>query len=100
MQSDFQQDAAGWWIKKDPAAVLDYTLDWSTDGWLGIDTIASVVWAVPAGITQTAASNTTTGATVWLSGGTLATSYTVTCRITTAAGRTDERSFRIIIKDR
>lgn len=100
MQSDFQQDAAGWWIPKDPAATLDYTLDWSTNGWLGLDTIASVVWTVPAGITKTAASNTPTGATVWLSGGTLATSYIITCRITTAAGRTDERSFRVIIKDR
>lgn len=100
MNSDFAQDVAGYWITKDPQATLDYTLDWTIGGWLGTDTIASVLWTVPSGITQAAASNTTTSATIWLSGGTLLASYTITCRITTAAGRTDERSFRVIIKDR
>jgi hypothetical protein len=39
-------------------------------------------------------------ATIWLKGGTLGTEYTVTNKIVTTAGRTDERSFTITIEDR
>lgn len=85
---------------KDSAAVLDYGFDWSTDGWLGVDTIATSTWTVPAGLTSEATSNTTTTATVWLSGGTAGTVYQVTNRIVTAAGRTDERSFTVRVADR
>lgn len=85
---------------KDPDALLDYTLDWSTDGWLGSDTIASVTWVIPAGITKTTDTNTTTTATAWLSGGTVDTDYTVTCRITTAGGRIDDRSLLIQVRNR
>jgi hypothetical protein len=78
---------------KDPQATLDYRFDWSA--WLDVDTIVSVTWTVPAGITQTATSNTTTTATIWLSGGTVGTRYSVVCRVTTTAGRIDERTLRI-----
>lgn len=100
MPTDFKQDAGGWWIFKDPQATLDYTIDWSTDGWLGTDTIASVTWAVDPGITVAANSNTLTAATIWLSAGTPEISYTATCHIVTAAGRTDDRSFRVIVRNR
>ena len=84
---------------KSPAAELDYTVDWSD--WLPDgDTISSVVWVVPAGLTQESASNSTTGATVWLSGGTLGAVYTVTCKITTVGGRIDTRSFRVRVAQR
>lgn len=82
---------------KDPDSTVDYEWDWSD--WLEGDTIASVVWVVPAGITQTTQSNTTTAATIWLSGGTDGTTYEVTCRITTAAGRTADRSARIPVRE-
>lgn len=85
---------------KDPDAVLDYTVDWGTDGWLGADTIAAVDWTVPAGLTLDSATNTTTTATAWLSGGTVDTDYTVTCHITTAGGREDDRSLLIQVRDR
>jgi len=81
---------SSWHAIKDPQATLDYPCSWAP--WLGTDTISSVTWTVPAGITQTAATNTTTSATIWLSGGTVGTRYTIVCRITTAAGRIDERS--------
>ncbi|MDE1828221.1 MAG: hypothetical protein KGH65_03620 [Candidatus Micrarchaeota archaeon] len=80
---------------KDPAAVLDYTEDWSQ--WLGTDTISSVTWTVPTGITQTSTSSTTTTATIWLSGGTIGTTYNVDCKIVTAGGRTDARQLQITI---
>jgi hypothetical protein len=78
---------------KDPDALLDYTVNWAS--LLGNDTIASVAWVVPAGITQASAANTTTTATIWLSGGTDGVDYDVTCRVTTSGGRVDDRTIRI-----
>ena len=83
---------------KDPNAVLDYTVDWSS--WLvSGDTISVSVWVVPAGITKDSDTSNTTEATVWLSGGTVGLSYRLTNRITTTDGRTDERSLTVAIKD-
>lgn len=83
---------------KDPASVLDYKVDWS--GWLADDTIDTSSWTVPVGVTKGADSHDDTSATVWLSGGTVDAVYKVTNRITTAAGRTDERSFTLAIRER
>lgn len=80
------------WIK-DPGARLDYTVDW--EDWLDSDTIASVTWTVPTGLTKESQSNTTTAATVWLSGGTAGTDYAVVCHIVTVAGRLDDRTLTI-----
>lgn len=98
----FQKDAAGDWIEKDPNAVLDYAVDWGAplNSWLAGETIASVAWTVPAGLTQGAASNTNTVAQVRLSGGTVGQTYTVTCRITTSTGQIEDRSFRVVIRER
>lgn len=85
---------------KDPDAKLNYGFDWATEGWLGSDTIASATWTVPTGLTKVSETNTTTTATVVLSGGTVDTDYTVTCRITTAAGLIDDRSLLIQVRDR
>ena len=86
---------------KDPDATVDYAIDWSA--WLGSDTLLSSTWVVPSGLTQPvspAASFTSTVTTVWLTGGTLGQSYTVTNRITTAAGRIDDRSFDLRVEER
>lgn len=83
---------------KDPNAVLDYINDWSD--WLVTDTIATSTWTVPTGITKDSSSNTTTTATVWLSGGTAGVSYTVVNRIVTAAGRTEDRSVVLMVLER
>jgi len=99
MSTTFHVDALGYWIEKDPQAVLDYAMDWAD--WLDTDTITGTpVWTIDSGVTKASQSNTTTTATAWLSGGVLGQTYTVTCRITTAGGRTDERSFRLKIVDR
>ncbi len=83
---------------KDPNAVLDYSIDWTR--WLAGDQIAASEWIVASGLTKMADSKTATSATVWLSGGTAGQSYIVTNRITTAAGRTEDRSFTIRVEER
>jgi hypothetical protein len=86
-------------LLKDPDAVLDYHFNWSD--WLASgETINSKVIAVATGITLDTSSELNGVVTVWLSGGTDGETYTVACKITTTAGRTDERTMEIIVKDR
>ena len=85
-------------FNKDPDAVLDYEADWSA--WLGSDTIESSSWTVPTGLTKDSEANTTTTATVWLSGGTAETIYDVINRIVTAGGRTEDRTIKIVCLER
>lgn len=96
---------------KDPDAVLDYVFDWApqTNGregadsdWLAADsgeTITSYVMTVETGLIKDSDSLTDddTSVTVWLSGGAEGQDYSVACKITTSAGRTDERTaiFRV-----
>ena len=86
---------------KDPSAIKDYTIDWGP--YLasnGSDTIATSTWSVPAGLTEpNADTNDTTTATVWLGSGTLGERYTVTNEITTAGGRTDQRSIVVCVEE-
>lgn len=101
MATSFKYDAASdyYWIYKDPEAVLDFTVDWAT--WLGVDTISGTpTWTVPTGLTKDSQTNTTTTATAWLSGGSVGQDYVVECKIATAAGRTDERSFVVKVRER
>lgn len=88
---------------KDPNAILDYSVDWSA--WLissttSADTISTSTWIVPSGITQTTNSHTNTVATVWLSGGSADSTYELTNRITTAGGRTDDRTILIKVQNK
>lgn len=102
-------------FQKDPNAILDYTVDWSA--WLASgETISTSTWTASTGITiatTPAPSNTGTTATVWLSGGTVnggeelgvsggisQRAYRVTNRITTSAGRTDDRSIFVAVVER
>ena len=86
------------YFTKDPDAVLDYAIDWSR--WLGSDTIQTSTWTVPSGLTEVSSEHTSTTVTIWLSGGTAGQTYTVTNRIVTAGGRTDERSIYIRVEQR
>lgn len=86
---------------KDPQAVLDYGFDWST--WLGTDTVESSNWSVSGDDSLLVIDDdsfSTTAATVWLSGGTLGSTYLVTNHIVTADGREDDRTIEISIVDR
>lgn len=86
---------------KDPDAVLDYEADW-TDWLVDDDTIVTSTWTVPSagGLTKTTDSHTDTKATVWLSGGTVGAQVAVTNRITTAQGRTEDRTLTFNIRQR
>jgi hypothetical protein len=92
---------------KDPDATLDYKVDWS--GWLQTgETIDTCVVTAETGITvedgarAPALADTDTSVVFWLSGGTAGTEYNVTCQITTDAvpARTDERTIRVVVKER
>ncbi len=86
------------WVK-DPDAVLDWSFDW-TDWLANGEVISTSIFIVTAGIVVNSTSNTTQGATVWLSGGTDGRPYLVTNRITTNQGRIDDRSITIRVKNR
>ena len=84
---------------KDPLAIRDYQLDWSTY-LAGADTISSASWSVsPSGPTIVTSSNTTTTTTARVSGGTAGTEYTLTCHVVLASGQEDDRSITIQIQD-
>jgi hypothetical protein len=83
---------------KDPNAILDYSVDWSR--WLAGDEITVSEWIVPSGLTKASETSTPTKATVWLAGGAAGQNYSVTNRITTTGGRTEDRSFTIRVEER
>jgi hypothetical protein len=84
---------------KDPNSVLDFKVNWAD--WLQeSETIATSNFTVPAGLTRDSQNNTTTTATVWLSGGTGGgTVYKVVNRITTNQGRTEDRTLEIRVEE-
>ena len=86
-------------FEKDPQAVLDYAFDWGD--WLDSgETIASTTITVASGLTKDSDSESDGIVTIWLSGGTAGTSYTVACKIVTSSSRTDERSITIMVINR
>lgn len=82
---------------KDPNETIKIVFDWTSR--LGGQTIATSVWVVPSGLTETAESETTTTATLTLPGGTAGIDYLVTNRITTSGGETIDRSAIIRCRD-
>jgi len=87
-------------FKKDPDAVLDYTFDWSLYLTPLSDSISTVSFIADSPLTTSNPTHTATTATCFVSGGVVGTSLNLTCRITTAGGRTDDRSITLKIVDR
>lgn len=87
-------------LTHDPNAVLDYVFAWGA--WLAGDTITNhEILLQPAdGLTIDDSTHDDTTVTVWLSGGTVGQSVKVTCRVTTTAGRTDDRTLTLTIRNR
>ena len=83
---------------KDPDAVLDYQIDWSS--WLASEeTLTDSVWEV-TGATALSSSFDEGITTVWLSGGEVGTLISATNRITTSEGRIDDRTVQIPVAER
>ncbi len=101
---------------KDPQSELDFAVDWAAKPpngpWLDDgETITSFAVTADEGITvgtgtrapalTTSESGRVNGAvTVWLAGGTVGARYNIACRVTTNAGRTDERTIRVTVLQR
>ena len=85
---------------KDPDAVLDYPVDFSE--WLAdiSDTYASHTILVSAGLTLDSSSESGGIITPILSGGVVGATESFTVRITTTAGRVDDRTFFLKIVER
>ena len=85
---------------KDPDAVLDYPVDFSE--WLAdiSDTYASHTILVSSGLTLDSSSESGGIITPVLSGGVVGATESFTVRITTTAGRVDDRTFFLKIVER
>lgn len=102
----YKTDNIGSYIVKDPDSTLDYSVDWGE--WLVEgDTLTNSTWTIQtisgdaSPMTQTTSAVQSSGkATVWLTAGTAGNNYRITNTIETAAGLTDERYFRIFVRDR
>ena len=104
----FRTDREGSYIVKDPQARLDFSIDWSP--WIESgDSIATSTWAVET-VTGDGADNINNyqntidtvnhKTTVWLEKGVSGHNYRVTNTIVTANDLTDERYFRVFVKDK
>ena len=84
---------------KDPEAVLDYYVNWAA--WLGDDTIVTSTWAVDTASDVDLGDPIDLGPLqgIWVSGGTVHTTALLTNHILTAAGREDERTILLVIKE-
>ena len=85
---------------KDPDEVTDW--GWDFAPWLPSgDTIATHSIIVTSGnVAVNSSSHTTTTVTAWLSGGTVDTDAEVTARVTTAQGRTVDRTLSLEVRQR
>lgn len=105
MTTGFQPTGGREWIAKDPDAKLPYGRDWSD--WLADgDTIASATWSIApqavGGLTVNADKSGVVGpiAYVFLEGGAAGVTYAVTCRVVTASGLQDDRTFDVRCEER
>lgn len=81
-----------------PGALLDWTLDWSSVLMPG-EALSSSLWFVDNDvITLSLPSHTPNAATVWITGGVDGGSYRLTNRTSSNAGRTDDRTIAVLIR--
>jgi len=83
---------------KDPDETVDYLFNWKAK--LDGDTIATSDFLLPDGLIEVSSSNTTTTATIFVSGGSVGSTYRVTNRVTTAGGRTYDRTYNVLVLER
>lgn len=81
----------------DPDALVDYEIDWVL--WLNGDTISTSAWTVE-NATEASSSNTTTAAKIFIQNALAGKIVKMTNRITTAGGRTDDRTLLAAVRNR
>lgn len=88
--------------EKDPDAVLDWSWDWKSDGWLlPGDAISSyAVVCLSGGIVVESVTEADGVVQAFLSGGMADTTAIVQCEVVTTGGRRDHRTIRIEIHQR
>lgn len=79
---------------KDVSDVVSYTMTW-TSTLATSETISTSTMTPASGLTKDSESNTTTAATIFVSGGTDGIAYDVVNTITTNQGRTYQRTFKV-----
>ena len=83
---------------KAPSKPLDFMQDWSS--WLSTgDTIATSTWTVETGLTVDSETNTTTTATVIISGGVAGTTYKITNSIVSANALETDRVWFLRVQE-
>jgi len=85
-------------VVKDPSDVRIWAFDWSAFLAVRGATLSSSTWAVSAGLTKDAEANTTTVATVKISGGTAREDYQATNTVVLSNGETIEKSIDIAVR--
>jgi hypothetical protein len=98
--SDYGSCLADAWpidFEKDPDSVEDFPINWA--GHLNGDTIATTAWSSLDGLTVVSDSNTDTVTDVLVSGGSECTTYRLRNRITTAGGRTYDKTIYVRIRE-
>lgn len=83
--------------EKDPDGIQDYVFNWAQK--LNGDTISTSTFLLPDGLTSVSTSNTTTTATIFVSGGSAGAMYRITNRITTAGSRTRDWTYYIKVSE-
>mgnify|MGYP001826648934 CR=1 FL=1 len=86
---------------KDPDSVEDFAIDWTAtlNESTPADTIATSVWTADAGVTVDSNSEAGGVTRVWVSGGVRGAPCNLVNRITTAAGRTYDRTIAVTLED-
>jgi hypothetical protein len=83
--------------RHDPDARLDYRFDWSA--WLAEQEIIDTHQVIVSGDATVQSSADGTSVTVWVEDAE-PRSVRLTCRVSTSHGRTDDRTIRLLVKDR
>jgi hypothetical protein len=91
-------------LMKDPAAVLDYSIDWGAEYLSEGEMLAASTWSVipdePGGVTVAGSDFDPFTTTVEAAGGVAGHMYRLVNLITTGSGRIDERSIAIRVENR
>jgi hypothetical protein len=82
---------------KDPDETIDYVFNWKPE--LYGDTIFTSEFLLPDGLEEESSSNTTSSATIFVSGGDSGNTYRITNRIVTIGGRTRDRTINVTIRE-